>query len=634
MRWSVGLIEEPAGSDPGRALTQDTVFVVTGAAGSIVSAITADLAAASGGTFHLLDLVPAPDAGDPDLARFDTEPDGLKRDLADRIRDHGERPTPKLVERELARIERARAALAAVTAIERAGGSAHWHQVDLTDADAVAGALEGIDRVDVLMHCAGLEISHFLPDKPQAEFDLVFDVKARGWLNLLRALGDTQLGTAVVFSSIAGPLRQRRPDRLRGRQRPALQERVASPAQWHTRHRHRLDRVGQHRHGEPRLDPQDDGRWPGSTCCRPEVGVPVVRRELTAPGPGGEVLVAGTLGVLLEERHATGGLDPERAVGAGPMTGRIMAMTLGEGLIVHTELDPDRQPFLNDHRIDGTPVLPGAMGMEAFAEAAGALVPGWHVVALEDVDLLAPVKFYRDEPRTLELHALIRDGGDDTMVAECELVGRRLLPGKGEQETRHFTGRARLSRAFPAAPQGDPPGSAASGRAVVGHTDVYRVYFHGPAYQVLESAWHENGYVIGAFAADLPPGHEPAESATEFLPRLIELCFQTAGVWELGTTGRMALPTHVDRVLRYADADEPGAAVGRGDAARRAAADAVVDEAARRPRPRGDPPIKVAGHLDLDAHALPPHRRATAARACNALSRGSPSSTAASRRCA
>jgi hypothetical protein len=34
-------------------------------------------------------------------------------------------------------------------------------------------------------------------------------------------------------------------------------------------------------------------------------------------------------------------------------------------------------------------------------------------------------------------------------------------------------------------------------------------------------------------------------------PRLIELCFQTAGVHELGTAGRMALPTHVDRVSSF-----------------------------------------------------------------------------------
>ena len=31
-------------------------------------------------------------------------------------------------------------------------------------------------------------------------------------------------------------------------------------------------------------------------------------------------------------------------------------------------------------------------------------------------------------------------------------------------------------------------------------------------------------------------------------PRLIELCFQTAGLWEMGTQARMGLPLHIDRV--------------------------------------------------------------------------------------
>ena len=55
-------------------LGPDTVFVVTGAAGSIVSAITADLAAASGGTFYLLDIAPEPEPNDPDLASLHDDP--------------------------------------------------------------------------------------------------------------------------------------------------------------------------------------------------------------------------------------------------------------------------------------------------------------------------------------------------------------------------------------------------------------------------------------------------------------------------------------------------------------------------------------------------------------------------------
>jgi hypothetical protein len=241
------------------------------------------------------------------------------------------------------------------------------------------------------------------------------------------------------------------------------------------------------------------------------------------------------------------------------MTGTLTAFAADGTLTVITELDPNRQAFLNDHRIDGTPVLPGVMGMEGFAETAKALVPGFEVVALEAVELLAPFKFYRDEPRTLILRAQLWDGGDGTLVADCELIGRRELRGKGEQETRHFVGRVVLAHKAQAAPKADAnPAENPDGKDGVGRDDVYRVYFHGPAYQVLDRAWRDNGHVVGSLAGDLPEDHEPADSPIEFVPRLIELCFQTAGVWEIGTAGRMALPTHVDRVVRYKAPKKPG----------------------------------------------------------------------------
>ena len=71
------------------------------------------------------------------------------------------------------RIERAEAALSAIKAIESAGGSAHYYSVDLTDSDAVTAVMSEIlashDRIDVLMHAAGVEISHMLSDKPRED---------------------------------------------------------------------------------------------------------------------------------------------------------------------------------------------------------------------------------------------------------------------------------------------------------------------------------------------------------------------------------------------------------------------------------------------------------------------------------
>ncbi|HEX6861950.1 MAG TPA: polyketide synthase dehydratase domain-containing protein, partial [Thermoanaerobaculia bacterium] len=202
------------------------------------------------------------------------------------------------------------------------------------------------------------------------------------------------------------------------------------------------------------------------------------------------------------------------------------------------------------------------MGIEAFAEAAALLYPELKVEAVEDVDFLAPFKLYRDEPRTLTVQALFRAEGED-VVADCRLLGYRNLPGQAEpQETVHFRGRVRLAREITPAGRRNAPGNAPGEREAVRAGDVYRIYFHGPAYQVLESAWRDGDTVVGRYAANLPPEYrleaQPATLPTLMEPRLIELCFQTAGLGELGRKGRMALPLHVDRVrtLRAAPAGD------------------------------------------------------------------------------
>lgn len=283
------------------------------------------------------------------------------------------------------------------------------------------------------------------------------------------------------------------------------------------------------------------------------------------------------------------------------MLGAAVAMTAGGELCIRADLDPAGQGFLDDHRIDGTPVLPGVMGLEAFAEAAAALAPGWEPVALEDVAFQAPFKFYRDEPRTVEVRVALRDGGDGTLIARGRLLGRRTLPGGEEQETEHFAGTVRLARTPVEPPAAEPP--AAENGSVAARDAVYGIYFHGPAYQVLDAAWRADGAVVGRLAADLPPNHRP-DGPLQVAPRLIELCFQTAGVWELGTHGRMALPAGIDRVEVFA-----GAAEGDGLHAvvvpREGGADAEVRDGDGRVRVRltGYRTIELPGAMDEEALA-------------------------------
>ncbi|NIA01637.1 MAG: SDR family NAD(P)-dependent oxidoreductase [Bacteroidia bacterium] len=524
----------------------------------------ADLAASSKGVFYLLDLAPEPDPEDEDLQRFRTDPEALRMELFERMKAEGERATPAKVERQLAVLERARAALAALESVQAAGGQAQYHSVDLLDAEAVDRIVgevrERHGRIDVLIHAAGLEISHALSDKTSDEFDLVLDVKSQGWFHLLKAASGMPLGATVVFSSIAGrfgnagqtdysaanDLLCKLTSNLRTT-RPRTRGVAIDWTAWAG--------IGMASRGSiPQMM-----QLAGIGMLDPETAVPIVRQELEA-GTRGEVVIAGALGVLLEDWDPDGGLDPEtvRSRQRGPMIAGFGARHTARGLVIEGDLNPTEQPFLNDHRIDGTAVLPGVMGIEAFAEAASLLVPDRQVLAVEEVEFLSPFKFYRDEPRTLEIQTFLGLEDVEAVVASCRLVGRRQLAMQAEeQETVHFVGRVRLGGQLPAASGVEVPTVPDDG---LEGAEIYRVYFHGPAYQVIDYAWQDGSAVIGRLSDNLPPNHLPDDRTVQMAPRLIELCFQTAGLWEIGRSGRLGLPWKVASITTHRSAD---AAQGR-----------------------------------------------------------------------
>jgi hypothetical protein len=98
------------------------------------------------------------------------------------------------------------------------------------------------------------------------------------------------------------------------------------------------------------------------------------------------------------------------------------------------------------------------------------------------------------------------------------------------------------------------------GVRVIDKPDIYRVYFHGPAYQVLERAQVDGDRAIGLMAEGLPPNTTPDGVESLVAPRLVELCFQTAGLWEMAKQGVMALPLAIGSVTAYR---QPEAAAGR-----------------------------------------------------------------------
>jgi hypothetical protein len=297
----------------------------------------------------------------------------------------------------------------------------------------------------------------------------------------------------------------------------------------------------------------------------PQSGVPTVRRELVSGNTAGEVVVAGRLGAWLEERDPNGGLDVDKAAAylaarkpRLPLVGKITGCWLYGGVQIETTLDPKEQPFLHDHAPDPeTPWLPGVMATEALAEAAVVLAPGYHVVAVENVQMLGAFKFFRMEPRTLHLGAVVTAGSAGELVARATLrsITRPAKEGLLPQVKEHFIGDVRLQRNAPSVDKVtfEPPAMSALD---TGREDIYKLFFHGPAYQVLESAGVRHVEAVGVLPEHLPPDvahKEPNGHSILMAPRLIESIFQAAAFWNVRQKGAMAFPLGVGSVTTYRD---------------------------------------------------------------------------------
>ena len=204
------------------------------------------------------------------------------------------------------------------------------------------------------------------------------------------------------------------------------------------------------------------------------------------------------------------------------MFSHVTGFDLNQGLTLEADLDPKDQPYLYDHALRGIPVLPGVMGIEGFSVAAkhiGSVLAsgkdGFEVDRLEDIHFLAAFKFYRKEPRRVTWVArAVRDS--QGLVVTVTLESSRTLKTGTDEHMHHFSGKVFLKSPEKESHEANAKAPEWNGRYTVKAEDIYRLYFHGPAFQAL-----------------------------------VELCFQTAGIWEIGKTGTMALPRAIESLTIY-----------------------------------------------------------------------------------
>jgi malonyl CoA-acyl carrier protein transacylase len=589
-RYTILALPDERKSQQNLSLGSDSVFLVSGGAGGIIIPVVKDLAERTAGTFILFGRTQPPSDWDhPQLKQVLADRAGLKQAMIQQASLSQEKINPAQIEEKLALLESQARIQQALAAVFQAGGKAAYYACDVTDQSQVDALVKRVadqyGRIDVLIHAAGVEKSRLIKNKTEKEFRQVFEVKVMGFLHLIQSLVRVQalphvnqpLQAVQVFSSVAGRFgNPGQADYAAAndtlcRWITALQKQVPG-TQFQALDWSAWDEVGMAARGFVPALMQRAGieMLPVSSAA------PQVAEELLYGGPG-ECILAGQLGALEEQLVNAGGLDLEQASQAMHRSGKtprlfdsVVASNLADGITLAGTLDPTREGFLQDHALRGIAVMPGVMGIEGFVTAAEFVVaellsghdlPGepvqtgkgtpYRAYQVSKVHFKQPLKFYRNEPRQV-LWKVNITRQDDTLVAHVSMQSVMKTRLGETKVLDHFSGQVHLAQeAFlrQVQPSNVIIPSQAS-QPEVAANDIYQLYFHGPSFQVLQGVSQQNNLLLGR--CQFTPQEEVRrllDAASQ--PLLVESCFQTAGVWDIGCEGRFSLPQSIGSLSLY-----------------------------------------------------------------------------------
>lgn len=502
------------------------VVVATGGARGVTYAILSELARRMPLKIVILARTKALRAEDSPLAGLS---ESACRDAAKAaLTLSGERATPlaikNWVDRHLAQIEVA----ANLETLRKLGSEVELVAADISNDAALADVLAKIKSsytdIDLVLHGAGSEESRLLVDKDVHAFSRMFRPKARAGLRILQQLKPKRF---ISMGSVAG-----RFGNAGQADYSAANEVLAALARGSTNILNiswtAWDDVGMAVRGSTKQILTSAGVDMLPVAVGARLGA-----DLCASNIVGEVVVAGALGAFASA-------EPSVSSEQLPIALFDVVQSQGPKQVYTRTIVPQRDPGLDHHRIDGVAVLPGVLGVELMTQAAQHACRRT-ATALKNVRFHAPVKFHRDD--AMDIHVEV-----DLQTSPTAVKLFTLFAGPGGKVVRreHFSTEVLFGTAEDlSAPA--PWNLDLAHDPKVTRRDVYRRYFHGPVFQVLQSIMNvgENG--ASARVIDTRPVWLQNVGHTQFVtsPLMREAGFQIAGLWEMMEVGRMALPAGI-----------------------------------------------------------------------------------------
>lgn len=497
------------------AVNHGSAWVCTGGARGITSLVSRTLAKEYGVRLHLLGTAPVPNV---EPGWLDLSEAGLKalRNAVMRDAQTAGKPTLKAwqdVEKAI-EIERTMRQMSAE------GITAEYHCCDVSDRASLELVLRKIRAqglpIEGVLHGAGFGKDSRFDRKEMPNVEKCFRAKNDGAAHLMELTRGDPLRHFIGFGSISGRFGANGHTDY-----SAANDLLAKQIDWFrkarpecrsaTFHWHAWDDVGMATKPETRLALE----MVNMEFMPAREGIEHLLSELEAGLPDAEVMI--TTDAYRNQFQPD---DSHHPLDHGEMDGSDE---------FEVRLDPTKDRFLLDHRLDDQPLLPVVVGLELVAEATRSMT-GKIPTEFHNVEALQGLRFADDRPRTASVRRLADNGDSTTYALQCDV---RTRDGKLVEAGRKYLSGVVISNP-PKAVRNivitAPP--ECEGRHVEYLERPTRFYL-GPSLRTLKTFWSTPEAAYGRIIA--PPIDSlagAAQAAKWIVPSAVmDACLYTVGLW-------------------------------------------------------------------------------------------------------
>jgi len=517
-------------------LDEQDVVVITGGARGVTAACAYSLAKHAKPIIVLLGRSPLPKPEPEWLASLHDDAEIKMAILKNDYKNL--KPNPAQLGKTFKKYMAAREITKNMEKLINSGATISYYSVNVRDPHAVASTLDTVrekyGQIRAIIHGAGVLEDRLIKDKTPAQFENVFDTKAKGLNALLQATKKDTLKYVVLFSSVSARMGNT------GQADYAAANEV-------------LNKVAQQEaciRKDCRIISINWGPWDGGMVS------PSLKQQFKRQNVELIPIKNGAMSMLFEMMGDTNN-EIEVVLGA-TMTAEGPGRPAGpdrpdksDDIYYEKLISTDKYPVLASHQINNKPVVPFALMLEWFAQSVREYKPGYVFQGIDNMRLLSGIKI---DDKSIPVAILSGETIEEENMIRIPLELRNSNSENNGQI--HSKATALITEEFETPPVFNIPEGIGKEENTITVTEAYdKILFHGKMLHGIKevTGLSPRGMIARILSSPDPEKwvNKPESNKWQADPLVIDSAFQMAILWCYENEGLVSLPVYFSEYRQY-----------------------------------------------------------------------------------